>query len=872
MLKKVLPIMFLILCSSSFCFNGWEGIKNEKFTIFYKSQNEYAAKKLMQELNEVSPVAERTTGNKLKKVYFVIDDFGNVVNGYADPMLSDSIHVYTYSPDADALALSENWYKTVGVHEYTHMLQMKNIKKTPRYNQIIFGNLSFPNAIFPKWIIEGIAVYTESQFSKYSGRLNDGYYDAYLMARLQEGNKVNINENVIPTSDFPVDNIYLYGGLFFRYLSNTYGEESFEKFFTTKSKGGSPDSVAKTVFGKKLSELWNDWQEFETKRASSFKQDGDRISDLNYYAAGTTIYNGYIYFTRDFIDVTSPSTTNTRHGIYRKNISTNKEELFFEYTSTIYPTLIFKDNFLYFSTVNFNKGFHNSSQNGMGANKIIYKMDLTTKKYSEILNSNIRCFSIDSNNNIFYTTDIKDLFGSAVYKYDTQTKSTIKVAESKMLINELIEYNGKFFVSAKQENSNFGIFEFNISDSSFIKIADTPFLEGQISIYDNKLFFISNNNSQYRSYYFDLTTNELFSLTESGYSTYPAYSKENNTLYYIGINSNGNNLYKKEFLPQKSTFSDYSQSVSTSDFKDLHFERSSYSENILSILKPSVRGFGFSSQKNSSYFFISLLGADKVSDIPFYNLTLKYDSSQKHKFDFDLTLKNNLLLPVRNSLTINRDSISTEFLYPILRNSKPGIESISGSMIFKSENSFNRKSITPKLYCDIKYPSFTLSTNIETPFESKIFSTSEKNSLGVLSSVSAEKLFSKSYIHADFKSYYNPDNSLTEEHFIPKVRGYSDYFENNDSIYTSLNYSTTLLKLNKGSFKLGISPKNLGLTIFADSAFQRKDINNRQLSSGFELSLPTKALYGLMDITPSLLVSFPEDKKPFTTFSINSVF
>lgn len=92
-----------------------------------------------------APVAEKTTGNSLKRVYFVIDDFGSVVNGYADPTHSDSIHIFTYSPDSKELAMSENWYKTVGVHEYTHMLQMKNCSGVPKIIKSLYGNFYFPN-------------------------------------------------------------------------------------------------------------------------------------------------------------------------------------------------------------------------------------------------------------------------------------------------------------------------------------------------------------------------------------------------------------------------------------------------------------------------------------------------------------------------------------------------------------------------------------------------------------------------------------------------------------------------------------------------------------------------------------------------------
>jgi hypothetical protein len=886
-MKKVLPIIFLIICSSAFSFNGWLGIKNEKFTIFYKAEHEYSAKEIMRSLNELSSIAERTTGHKLKRVYLVIDDFGNVVNGFADPTHSDSIHVFAFSPDSRELAMSENWYKTVGIHEYTHMLQIKNSSGIPDALSTIFGSNAsiifsvYPNLSVPPWILEGITTYTESQFSKYSGRLNDGYFDAYLLSRLKEGNRVHIGDITYSSLDYPYGSYYLYGGLFFRYLSQTYGEKKMSDFFD--KQGGSLlsylspvlpmaglDLHCKSVYGKSFPDLWNEWQDFEIKRAETFKQDGDRISDFNDRISGSRIYQGYLYFIRNYIDFTSSSSSNKKNAIFRKNLTTNKEELFFEYTSSIYPDLLFKDNSLYFAVNNYTTGFKNSSQNSFGANKRVYKMDLSSKKYIEILNDNIRAFTVCNNEDIIFTADKKESFGSDIYRYNISDKSKSKIASAQMLINEILDYNDKLYVSAKSESANFGVFEFNLSDSSFKKIADTPYLEGQISIYDNKLFFISNNNSQYRSYFVDLETNELFSVTDSGYSTYPSYSKENNTLYYIGINTNGNNIYKKAFSPVKIEFEDYSQSQnSKSDFQDLKYEKVCYGENLLSLLKPTSRYFFFETSKGKNKYTLSFSGSDKVFDIPDYNLSLNYDESEiKNKFNFEFSLTNNLLLPVKNSLYVDMESFGVYFSYPLISNSKPGIQSVNCGILLLSENEFKEKSISPNLSIDIRYPSTSISFNVESPFEGKSFSNSSSDNIGLITSLSATKSFTNSKLNGRVKSIYNPDNILSDNDSNPDVRGYTADLPGSDTVFASLNYSINLFKIRKGLWNPNIYAGDISLNLFADSLFERKNSDFRQLSSGLEFSGLTAFGFGSIDLYPTLRVSFPENKSPVFDFSL----
>ena len=650
-MKKVLPIIFLIICSSAFSFNGWLGIKNEKFTIFYKAENEYGAKTLLKNLNEVSSIAERTTGNKLSRVYFVIDNFGSVVNGFADPLTSDSIHIFSFPPDSNELAMSENWYRTVGIHEYTHMLHMKKCSDTPEILTFVYGNSFQPNSWAPSWIIEGITTYTESQFSKYSGRLNEGYFDAYLMARLSEGKSVKIANINSSSLDFPYGGHYLYGGLFFRFLSEKYGEKKFGDFFyeygSLLKSYISPlvpawgiDSICKSVYGKSFPTLWKEWQQYEKNRSLSFKQDGEKIADFKDYISGASLYENKLYYVRKYLNNTSPSTSDARYEIWRKDTSTNKDELFFKYSSEIFSNLVFKDGNIYFSVVNYTTGFKNSSQYNFGANKRVLKLNIETKECSEILKDNLRCFTVTPSGDILYTIDKKDKFGSDIYRFSIEQNSSDKIGESNMLIGELAEYNNRLFITAKSDSANFGIFEFNLTDSSFVKIADTPYLEGQISIYDNKLFFVSNYNSQYRSYFYDLISNDIYSLTESGYSNSPVYNKENHTLYYIGITGNGNNLFQKEFLPVKAIFSEFTQPENrNSDFSDLKYTNAGYSENLIALLNPTSKSFLYSSKNGKSYYEVSVSGSDKVMDIPYYSLSLNYDYSLIQKFNFNLNVE-----------------------------------------------------------------------------------------------------------------------------------------------------------------------------------------------------------------------------------------
>ena len=116
----------------------------------------------------------------------VINDTGVLTNGYANSALN-WIQLFWYPPEAGMIGTIEDWNSLVAVHEYTHILQMTNASGVHSLLTSIFGDIMSPNNFVPLWMIEGLAVYSESRLWNYQGRLNDGAYDAYIGARVADG-------------------------------------------------------------------------------------------------------------------------------------------------------------------------------------------------------------------------------------------------------------------------------------------------------------------------------------------------------------------------------------------------------------------------------------------------------------------------------------------------------------------------------------------------------------------------------------------------------------------------------------------------------------------------------------------------------------
>jgi hypothetical protein len=231
MMRRLLPVTLLFLLLTFSLFAEWRTLKSQGFTIFYRApEGEKEAAEVIKILEYHRSRLESLLGNSLKRTPVVLEDLGAFTNGIADPVFN-SIHLFPYPPSTGILSFAENWWSQVGIHEYTHMLHLTTAGGTPAFFTSIFGNLAAPNLLAPLWLTEGIAVYAESRFSEYSGRLNEGAFSAYMAARTGEYRFPSIVEATFEPASYPGGRgAYLFGAQFIDYLLRTYGEDKLARF------------------------------------------------------------------------------------------------------------------------------------------------------------------------------------------------------------------------------------------------------------------------------------------------------------------------------------------------------------------------------------------------------------------------------------------------------------------------------------------------------------------------------------------------------------------------------------------------------------------------------------------------------------------
>ena len=244
----------------------WRTVRSEHFEVSYPEPLALIARRVLE-------VAERAH-DKLqpllpheprKRVQIVLNDDVDAANGNATPIHYNVIRLFVSAPD-DLSVLSDfdDWLTILVTHEHAHILHLDNIGGLPRIVNEIFGKIWAPNLLQPRWIIEGIATYLESDLTA-GGRLRSTQYEMYMRMAVLENNILHFDTLNNRTDYWPHGDIwYLYGSRFVKWLVEQYGEEIIPQMTKWYGKRAIPFSVnrmAKRLTGKTFGELYALWIE-----------------------------------------------------------------------------------------------------------------------------------------------------------------------------------------------------------------------------------------------------------------------------------------------------------------------------------------------------------------------------------------------------------------------------------------------------------------------------------------------------------------------------------------------------------------------------------------------------------------------------------
>ncbi|KPK62740.1 hypothetical protein AMJ83_09940 [candidate division WOR_3 bacterium SM23_42] len=850
----MLTITILGLCA---WFN-WETLKTDDFTVIYKKDYYQEALHTLHNLEYYKGNVRQIVGEGQRNLPVVIEDVGAISNGFANPIFHN-VHIFTHPPGfAYRMEGIENWYRAVAVHEYAHILHLSKTKGFAKILANVFGSLFSPNIYSPGWITEGITVFNESMVAPYEGRLNDGFFDSYIAARVHEKDMPSIIEATNAPVDFPFGTYYLYGGEFFNFLAREYGVEKFSEFFSEYgSYFWAPlsavipfvglDVAARKIYGKPFPHLFRAWREYEERQHENWRPAGTKITEPGWYIYSLRAQGGNLYYVR-YRPV-------KLDGFYYRSMihlmvfdtDHDTERVVASLSGTITAPLRCTNEKLYYTTRQLVSGHANVYYGGFGVVMNLHERDLVTGTDKIVLTENIRGFCVLPDGRILYSKDRVHGFGSELWVYDGNR--TEMRFETELLVNELDANDDHIVAVARCDFDNWDIYILDLEDERIEALVATPWIEGSIALKNDSLIFTANYDKEYSVYMYDLKAGELYRLTENGYADYGVVIDDG--LYFLGMAQNGFDVYRKELAPQDYELVD-SELSQEPDFDELAIDvrRGGYGD-VLKTLIPALRiPFAMPTKSDLSAwtYGLLLLGGDATNE-NMYGGLLARDPD-----DEDLIL--NLLWQSRFFTPLDmvflydyRNSLDYSITYPVFLNLEYGLSNLTMFLDGRAFEGFTRQEFAPGLALAFQYPRTTVSTRFSFPFERQSWG-SEINRSAQRMQLTLRQMIMEGEARLFANAHVDPRNPE-----IPScaIRGY-DSITSPKALSLSAEYGQRLCRLRRGLWNPNIYFEDLYWIIFADYLWTQG--GTTYYSAGCELRLEVKTGFGFVRLLPRLGIAF----------------
>jgi hypothetical protein len=264
---------------------AWRTVATDHFRITFPDRLDELARRV----GELAEKAHRELSARFREgppgpIDIVLTDHYDASNGFATVFPSNRIVLFA-RPPADHLALAyfDDWFELLIVHELAHVFHLDYGGTLGRIFRSLFGRaptpLTFPGAVVPGWVTEGIATWYESALTA-AGRVHGTYHPMVLRTAMLEGRFESIGQAGGNSSQWPGGTRrYAYGSLFFDYLLDKHGTDRMAAFVEAVTRPLSQiplprlNAAGRRAFGATLTSEWTAWT--DEMRARLGRLDGE---------------------------------------------------------------------------------------------------------------------------------------------------------------------------------------------------------------------------------------------------------------------------------------------------------------------------------------------------------------------------------------------------------------------------------------------------------------------------------------------------------------------------------------------------------------------------------------------------------------------
>ncbi|MFK7985892.1 MAG: BamA/TamA family outer membrane protein [Sandaracinaceae bacterium] len=258
----------------------WRTIDSPHFTIHYHIPLGVLARRVLAVAERANGVVSDVMGYEAgRRTHIVLTDNTDSANGSAIALPFNQIRLFASAPSAmSPLGDYDDWLNLLTTHEHTHIVHLDQWSGISSFINVLLGKVYAPNHVQPRWILEGVATWQESQRTS-GGRLRSTMFDMYLRMDALEDRFFEIDQMTHIADRWPHGNVwYLYGSQFIQYVADRYGREAIARFAREYGDSTLPfaiNSVAsEATGGPNWVELYDD---FLSERRTHYEAQRDAV-------------------------------------------------------------------------------------------------------------------------------------------------------------------------------------------------------------------------------------------------------------------------------------------------------------------------------------------------------------------------------------------------------------------------------------------------------------------------------------------------------------------------------------------------------------------------------------------------------------------
>lgn len=273
-------VLCLALCTSSAHAAAprlsWRTVVTPHFRLHYHEGLEALATRL-------APIAEDALAALSTKlghfptdpVHVVLTDETDGPNGFAQVLPYNLITLFAAVPEpAGALGDFDDYWRLLLTHELAHVVHLDTIGGIPALVNQVIGKQLAPNQVQPRWWIEGLATWLESDLTG-AGRIRSAVFDMIVRAQVDAGELPSLAEISTLLRAYPGGTgAYLYGGRFLDQLARVHGSEAIAELSIRYGSRLVPyglSLVTGEVIGRDVPTLWAEWVALERAHAAEVR-------------------------------------------------------------------------------------------------------------------------------------------------------------------------------------------------------------------------------------------------------------------------------------------------------------------------------------------------------------------------------------------------------------------------------------------------------------------------------------------------------------------------------------------------------------------------------------------------------------------------